>query len=187
MNSDAEMMERHGRLLARFAEQAASLAEDLHACALEAETVEEKQAISIAFHRMGRALRQSVALEAKLRRDLARAQREDRVEADGDAGARRAAARAKAKATLTRLIHEQAAERHGGWQVDAFRRESLERLERLLAEDEAHGLIPDDVAGYIARLARQFGIVLEEDEDEAGEDDAGDRDEDDGPGFRASG
>ena len=79
METDAEMMARHGRLLAGFAEQAASLAADLHATALAAATPEEKQATSLAFHRMGRALRMTVALEAKLRRDTRADQRAEQA------------------------------------------------------------------------------------------------------------
>jgi hypothetical protein len=154
MESEAEMMARHGRLLARFAEQAASLAEDLHGCALAAESPEEKQAISLAFHRMGRALRQSVALEAKLRRDFARAEREEKT---ASAGERRAAALAKVRATLSRLIHQEAKTR-GGLEGQWFRRDSLERLERVLDGEEAKTLVPEDVTGFIERLCRRFGV-----------------------------
>ena len=110
MDSDAQMMERHGRLLARFAEQAASLAEDLHACGLAAETPEQKQALSLAFHRMGRTLRQTLALEAKLRRDGKREDRLDEARADKLVKARVAARKDRVRGAVEALIWDEAEE-----------------------------------------------------------------------------
>ncbi|HEV2532033.1 hypothetical protein, partial [Phenylobacterium sp.] len=126
MDSDAEMMERHARLLGRFAEQAASLAEDLHAAALAAESPAEKQSLSFAFHRMGRTLRQTCALEAKLRRD---AKRQDHVEQDRGrkaAEARVAAHQNKLSAAVQRLIWTEA---EGEGQGDTLKAELEDRLE----------------------------------------------------------
>src|SRR5437763_543669 len=108
MDSDAEMMERHARLLGRFAEQAASLADDLCAATLAAGSVEEKQSLTLAFHRMGRTLRQTLALEAKLRRD---AKRQDHIDADRAgklADARTEARKSRVRQTLERLIWDEA-------------------------------------------------------------------------------
>ncbi|MDB5442475.1 MAG: hypothetical protein JWP73_851, partial [Phenylobacterium sp.] len=151
MDSDAEMMERHGRLLARFAEQAASLADDLQASALAAETPEQKQALSLAFHRMGRALRQTLALEAKLRRD---ARREDRLEADraDEISARRVAARkARVRGAVEALIWDEVEDDE---QLDTLR--LLD--ERLEYEDLAD---PDEpVDALIQRVAHELGLPL---------------------------
>ncbi|MDB5443035.1 MAG: hypothetical protein JWP73_1411, partial [Phenylobacterium sp.] len=151
MDSDAEMMERHGRLLARFAEQAASLAEDLQACALSAETPEQKQALSLAFHRMGRALRQTLALEAKLRRD---ARREARLETDraDEITARRVAARkARVRGAVEALIWDEVEDDE---QLDVFK--LLD--ERLESEDLAD---PDEpVEALIQRVAKEIGLPL---------------------------
>ncbi|MDB5418331.1 MAG: hypothetical protein JWP50_1750 [Phenylobacterium sp.] len=151
MDSDAEMMERHSRLLARFAEQAAGLAEDLQACALAAETPEQKQALSLAFHRMGRALRQTLALEAKLRRD---ARREDRLEADraDEITAKRVAARkARIRGAVEALIWDAVEDDE---QLDTLR--LLD--ERLEYEDLAD---PDEpVETLIQRVAHEIGLPL---------------------------
>ncbi|MDB5443925.1 MAG: hypothetical protein JWP73_2301 [Phenylobacterium sp.] len=151
MDSDAEMMERHGRLLARFAEQTASLAGDLQACALAAETPEQKQALSLAFHRMGRALRQTLALEAKLRRD---ARREDRLETDraDEITARRVAARkARVRGAVEALIWDEVEDDE---QLDVFQRLD----ERLESEDLAD---PDEpVEALIQRIAKEIGLSL---------------------------
>jgi hypothetical protein len=77
MSTPAEMQERHGAMLAELAELGLSLARDLHAAALAAETPAERQGLATAFHRISRSVRQTMALEAKLERDARRAERED--------------------------------------------------------------------------------------------------------------
>lgn len=145
------MMERHSRLLARYAERAAALADDLCEQALAAETPEAKQSLTFAFHRMGRALRQSLALEAKLRRDAARAAQAERDQAAKAESARRAGRRRKVETSLTRLIWQEAED-------EDWAHERVEDLERFLAEDEAHDNVPDDLDAYIAQLARELGL-----------------------------
>ena len=153
MDSDAEMMQRHAALLARFAGQAASLAEDLHACALSAETREEKQAYGLAFHRMGRALRQTLALEAKLRKDAAREARG----AEEHQAARKAEAvssrRNAVKAEVTRLIWTEA-------ERDTEARDHLELdlEERLFLEAAAETFLDQPIETVIERLASELGL-----------------------------
>ena len=149
MDSDAEMMARNGRLLARFAEQAASLAEDLHACALAAETPEQKQALSLAFHRMGRALRQTLALEAKLRRAARREERLDEARADEITARRVAARKARVRGAVEALIWDEVEDDE---QLDVFKRLD----ERLESEDLAD---PDEpVEALIQRIAVEIGL-----------------------------
>jgi hypothetical protein len=149
MDSDAEMMERHARLLGRFAEQAASLAEDLHGCVLAAETPAEKQALSLAFHRMGRTLRQTLALEAKLRRDAKREDRLDEAHADKLAKARVAARRDRVRRAVEALIWDEAEEDE---QADY-----LQLLDgRLEYEDLADPEEPLEV--LIQRIAHEIGL-----------------------------
>jgi len=151
MDSDAEMMARHAALLARFAEQAASLAEDLCAAALAAETAEEKQAFSLAFHRMGRALRQTLALEARLRRDKDRAGREDRIEAVRVEKARTEARRGHLKGTVERLIWTE--------QENLDADDLVERLDCLLeAEAGVEGFLAEDPQTQIVRLCKILGL-----------------------------
>ena len=154
MHPDAAMMERHARLLGRFSEQAASLAEDLHGCALAAESVEEKRAISIAFHRMGRALRQTIALEAKLAHDGRRADRETAAEVVSLQSVRAARRKARIESTVTRVIWQEAEDED--W---VFAR--LGDLERFLAEDEAWDELPEEgVEAYIAKLCVELGLPM---------------------------
>jgi len=70
MSADTPISEtRHGLILAELAGLGLTLARDLHARALEAETGEEAAKLAGAFHRISRGVRQSLALEAKLERD----------------------------------------------------------------------------------------------------------------------
>ncbi|THD81991.1 MAG: hypothetical protein E7812_04080 [Phenylobacterium sp.] len=151
MDSDAEMMERHARLLARFADQAASLADDLCAAALAAEGPEAKQALSLAFHRMGRTLRQTLALEARLRRDRTRDVHREADRADAAVKTRIEARKARVRAAVERLIWTEAEEDE---QVDI-----LERLnERLDALDPAEA--DDAVEALIQRIAVELGLEV---------------------------
>ncbi|HEV2530747.1 hypothetical protein [Phenylobacterium sp.] len=155
MDSDAEMMERHARLLGRFAEQAAGLAEDLYVAALAAENPAEKQSLSFAFHRMGRTLRQTCALEAKLRRD---AKRQDHVEQDRGrkaAEARVAAHQNKLSAEVQRLIWTEA---EGEGQGDTLKAELEDRLEIEVLDVEA--FLAEPFEAQIARICAAIGLPL---------------------------
>jgi hypothetical protein len=71
------MHERHKAVLMELAELGLSSARDLHQRQLAAETPEQAVRAAAALHRIGRGLRQTVALEAKLDRDARRGERED--------------------------------------------------------------------------------------------------------------
>jgi hypothetical protein len=67
--------DRHSLMLRRLAALSLELAEDLQARALAAETAEEAKGLAEAFHKVGRGLRQTLALELKVirfRKDLER-------------------------------------------------------------------------------------------------------------------
>jgi hypothetical protein len=151
MDSDAEMAERHGRLLGRFAELAASLAEDLHACALAAETPEAKQALALAFHRTGRTLRQALALEARLRRDRNGEARLDAQRAGEVAKAALAARKSRVRAGVERLIWTEAE----GDEEEGLLTLLAERLEYEDLDD------PDEpVDALVARIAAEIGLEV---------------------------
>ncbi|WP_165842931.1 hypothetical protein [Phenylobacterium deserti] len=84
MSANLAMTERHGRLLAAFAERAARLAENLADRALAADDAAEAADLARAFHTVGRSLRQAIALEQRLERDAARAQRQARESGEVD-------------------------------------------------------------------------------------------------------
>ena len=82
MSAQAEMGERHGRMLARLAELGMSLAERLHADALSADTPAEAADAAKAFHTVSRTVRQSVALEARLHREAQAGEASCRVQTE---------------------------------------------------------------------------------------------------------
>ena len=80
------MTERHGKVLADLAEIGMTIAREVQGQVLAAQTPEEKAKAAAGFPPVARAVRQCVALEAKLQRDLARQDREERQEADREIG-----------------------------------------------------------------------------------------------------
>ena len=108
METTADMHERHARLLGRLAELGMALAEDLHARALSADTPQEAETLASGFHKLSRSVRQSLALEARLRRDAERVRREDQLQSETDAAKPAIRRRAEAKARLDRLIWTEA-------------------------------------------------------------------------------
>ena len=129
MEATADMHERHARLLGRLAELGMALAEDLHARALSADTPQEAETLASGFHKLSRSVRQSLALEARLRRDAERVRRDAEFQAEADAAKAPARRRAEAKARLDRLIWTEA-------EYDGTVRFWDEGARRLLAEAE---------------------------------------------------
>ncbi len=82
MSDAAEMAERHGRTLARLSELGLALAERVQEKALAADDPKSSADLGLAFHRIARTVRQSIALEARLVRDAERAERELRKDED---------------------------------------------------------------------------------------------------------
>jgi hypothetical protein len=76
VSTTTEMTDRHGALLGRLADLGMSLAEDLHARALAAKDEKSANDLALAFHRISRSLRQTLALEARLERERKLALRE---------------------------------------------------------------------------------------------------------------
>ena len=146
------MMERHARGLAELTELGLSLARDLHACALAEPDPKAKAETALAFHRVSRSVRQSMALEARLKRDLMRQDQEARAEAVQAAETRVRTRKAQVRAAVERLI----------W-TEAESDEDAERLIDDLSErlDEAalhQGFADDPVEMHIARLRAELGL-----------------------------
>lgn len=76
MSSQMEMQARHAAALGQLAELGLALAADIQRRALAAEDDDTAAKLADSFHKVGRAVRQSLALEARLTRDHARADRE---------------------------------------------------------------------------------------------------------------
>jgi len=158
MTVPEDMAERHGRLLARYAELSLSLAEDVHAAAVAAPEPDEKARLAGAFHRLGRAMRQSIALEAKVVRDHAR----DLKAAEADAGEARAQAarrrRDQVRADVERRIYTEI----DPDEADAWLADLDERLETEALYDD---FIDESVEEHIERLAAELGLTGEANHD----------------------
>jgi hypothetical protein len=155
MTPDVEMTERHARGLAELTELGLSLARDLHACALAEPDPSTKAETALAFHRVSRSVRQSMALEARLKRDLMRDDREARAEAVQAAETLVRTRKAQVRAAVERLI----------W-TEAENDEEAERLVDELGEhlDEAalhQGFADDPVEVHVARLRAELGLSSE--------------------------
>ena len=94
----ADMAEKHGRILGELAEFGLALARKLHDQGIAAETPEETAELARAFHSVSRSVRQTLALEARLAREAARQDREDRGQAERQAELDRAEAQRRARA-----------------------------------------------------------------------------------------
>src|ERR1700761_7947114 len=81
MASAAVRRERQDAVLAELSELGLTLARDLHARALAAETAQDADRLALAFQRVSRGVRQTFALELKLDRARRMADREGAQEA----------------------------------------------------------------------------------------------------------
>jgi len=160
------MAERHGRILGELSELGHDLAKKLHGQAMAAETPAETAELARAFHSVARSVRQTLALEARLARDAARQDREDRTLAERQAGYARLEAQ-----QAVRAPHAQRRNRIGAVLERTIRttydEAEAERLldeveDRLLEEEDAPDFLDEAVDDQIARLCRDFGLPLPE-------------------------
>ena len=151
MSDPVDMAERHGRILTRLGELGLSLAEDMHACALAAETPKDKADLGLAFHRISRSVRQTLALEAKLERDRHRQDREGRADAVREQQARVSLRKAQVKAAVERAIWSEVEGDEAERLVDDLA-DFLD--EEALSNDFTSG--PLDA--HIARIRAEFGL-----------------------------
>jgi ABC-type enterochelin transport system substrate-binding protein len=70
--ADAARRERQDAVLAELSELGPTLARELHARALAAETPQDAEKLALAFQRVSRGVRQTFALELKFERDRTR-------------------------------------------------------------------------------------------------------------------
>jgi hypothetical protein len=164
-------------MLAEFAELCLGSARDLHMRQIAAEEGAEAAALAAALHKVGRSLRQSMALEARLRRDQEAAGREAIAAAMAEGGQaeekRRARRRAQVEAAVERLIWTEA-------ESDDIAKGLVGDLSDLLdAESLADGFGDEAHAVHVARLLDTLGVTL----GEAGRAQAAFLD----PGWRSSG
>ena len=152
MSEATAKMERQDRILAELSELGLTLARGLHGRALAAETAEEAQALSLAFHRISRSVRQSIALEAKLDRERRRQDHDERREATRRDEASATRRKAQVRLTVERAIWTEAE----GLEAERL----LDDLDDLLEEGAlGDGFLDEPVEALIARIQDDLGLV----------------------------
>ena len=151
MAEPAEIADRRARILAKLSELGLELACDLQASALAAEDLAAKERLALAFHRVSRSLRQTLALEARLERDAQRQVHEDLARAEKRRTAGVEVRKAQVRAGVERMIYcEIEAEEAEMWLDDL--------TERLDAEALDDDFTDEDVDAHIERLAKELGL-----------------------------
>jgi hypothetical protein len=149
MSSMTEMAERHGRVLAELAELGLGLARGLQAQVLEAPAGEDAPGLALAFHRVSRSVRLSVALEARLERERRQDWRDDRARITHETERRKT----QLRAAVTRAVLSET----DGREAEAL----LDELEDRLDEDGLHDdFIAGPVEAQVARIRAGLGLAL---------------------------
>lgn len=76
MSTEGDMRERHGRVLAELAEAGMAMVRRLSDAMLQTKDVQTQAQLGLAFHRVSRAVRQTMALEFRLAQAARREERE---------------------------------------------------------------------------------------------------------------
>jgi hypothetical protein len=147
MSSTPEMAERHGRVLAELAEFGLELARDLKARALAAPAREDAEGLALAFHRVSRSVRLTLALESRLVRERQEAGKVRRAETARAVQARKA----QVQAAVSRQVYD---ERESD-EAERLLDELDERLEEAALYDT---FAEDPVEACIARIRADLGL-----------------------------
>ena len=141
MSTDGDMRERHGRVLAELAEAGMAMVRRLSEAMQRTNDVQTQAQLGLAFHRVSRAVRQTMALEFRLAQD---ARREDRG----------AAAPARPTPPAEAAPPRPPAERTGWNEYESDdSNEALDELDALLeAEDFDLDAVHEAVETCIARI-----------------------------------
>jgi len=148
-----EMAERHSAALKRVAEVAERLAMKHAERALAADDPKEEAQATAAFQKATRVMRQSMALEAKLLRDVEQGVRAERQRADWAAFAQ----------TETRKLHVKAATERLIWS-EADDQDHAERLcdeldDLLEIEVLTETFATEDLTAQVTRLCKALGLT----------------------------
>ena len=152
MSLAAEKRERQERILAELSELGLALARDLQTRALAAADIAEASELGLAFQRVSRAVRQTLALEAKLERDRLSAEREDRTAASEARTAYAERRKAQVRIAVKRCVRYE----HHGYDAENL----LDELDDRLDEDALHELFAgdDDIDRHLARMCAELGV-----------------------------
>jgi phosphoglycolate phosphatase-like HAD superfamily hydrolase len=146
------MRERQERILAELSELGLALARDLQARALAADDTAEASELGLAFHRVARSVRQTLALQSRLERDRQRAEREDRADVQRAETARAERRRAQVKFAVERCVFSEA----DGSEAERLLDELDDRLEEDTLSDAFAG--DDPIEAHIARICADLGV-----------------------------
>lgn len=152
MTDAVAMAERHSEILGELSQLGLALARDLQARAVAAADNGAACDLALAFHRVSRSVRQTLALESRLEREGRARSRDAALDAQRETQARVAARRAQVRAVLGRAIWDEAE----GDEAEAL----LEDLEDRLADealDEAFLTAPLDAC--LTRLRADLGLT----------------------------
>ena len=156
MATATEKMERQDRILAELSELGLALARDLQVRALAADDVKTAGELSLAFHRVSRSVRQTLALEARLDRDRLRQDREARADTERAKTTRAKRRKAQVKAAVERCIWSEVE----GDEAERLVDELDDRLEEDALSDMFAG--EDPIEAHIARICIELGVTAPE-------------------------
>jgi hypothetical protein len=161
--SPAGIAETRSRMLGELAELGLVLARDLQQAALVAEDPQDKVRLAEAFARVGRGVRQSLALHARMERDAARAAADAETQAVGMEPVRRSRRKAEVRSAVEAVIWRE----HERLDVDPDL--LLEDLNDCLdAEARTDVFLHTDPATQIARLCRALELPIPSEQDDGG-------------------
>jgi hypothetical protein len=150
------MADRHGAILTRLADLGMSLAEDLHARALTAKDGRSANDLALAFHRISRSLRQTLALEARLERERTLALREAAQREASDNLTRIQKKRTQVLRAVAPLVWTEYEDDEAEALV-----EDLDSWVFQASQDD--GFLEEPIEAVIARLREAFGLPANED------------------------
>jgi len=145
------MAERHNALLQELAGLGMTVARELGQRVAAAETVEAAEGLALAFHRVSRSVRQTLALEAKLARDLRAIARDDHAQSEALTRRRVQQRQARVRAALARDLWTEYEED----EAERLNEILFERLEEAALDD---AFLQGPVEACIARLRADLGL-----------------------------
>jgi uncharacterized membrane-anchored protein YjiN (DUF445 family) len=152
MSDATDITQQHDRALAELLEVGMAAAREVQGRLLAAQDAKEVCELSLAFNRVSRAVRQTIALQAKLGRERKRDARDDAVQAKASDEARRSLRKEQVKAAVERAIWTEA--------EDDEAERLIDELDDLVGEEALYeGFAQEAVEAHIARLSAELGLA----------------------------
>jgi lambda repressor-like predicted transcriptional regulator len=152
MTNAATTTGHHAPILAELAEMGLSLARAVHEKALAAETQADLAEMTLAFHRISRSLRQTLALEAKLERDRTRQAQAAEIGTIRTCPQRATERKAQLRTALEPIIWDEAE----GEEAEVL----LDVLDELLAEESlSDDFLAGSIEAHVERIRQDLGLA----------------------------